>query len=441
LVPHFTEKEEKDPSEEFMSLSFKTQWCPIGGPHDWENCVYAHTYRDWRRVPVLGYSSRPCPQWAQSVARGSPDVDYDVRCPRGMGCPLAHGCKEQLYHPSFYKTSQCVENNCKRGVFCAFTHGEFDQKEPASAEDPSTRVNLEAIPNFEEVLAHYQPTFSEPPNYHALEDSSRVFVQGRTKGGGKKNAQKAAPVPRGPPPAAAAEQGDFDYAEAAPAPHMGPAAQGMRYTMDLQQTLTQDNMQSGMAAAGSTGAPYGMHMCQWDQALAQWTPCTEAQAQASAQMMPGPMGFDPQYQTMMWNQAMAQWPPMEMDGSPTFDTSIFDLDMQQQMSNADVEAEFAAGLPMIPIDQSTHMQFMRFNKDNFMDTRYRTVGGGYRTPSSFGGSMGSVPQSATPTEVPSPRVDENTGTSTGSASSDRAPVPTAGAEPEHAGKRERIYTA
>ena len=32
-----------------------------------EKCVYAHTYRDFRRVPALGYSSQPCPRWVAST--------------------------------------------------------------------------------------------------------------------------------------------------------------------------------------------------------------------------------------------------------------------------------------------------------------------------------------------------------------------------------------
>ena len=101
LVPHFLEQEEAQPTEEFIAYRFKTQWCPVGGPHDWENCVYAHTYRDWRRVPIIGYTSHPCPRWTNSVASGSPEITYSQRCPHGMACPLAHGAKEQLYHPQF----------------------------------------------------------------------------------------------------------------------------------------------------------------------------------------------------------------------------------------------------------------------------------------------------------------------------------------------------
>lgn len=169
LVPHFSEVEELEPTENFIAWRFKTQWCPIGGPHDWENCVYAHTYRDWRRVPTLGYSSRPCPHWVQSVTSGPAELTYTDRCPRGMACPLAHGAKEQLYHPQFYKTSPCSEANCKRGVLCAFTHGAHDLRRPRN-DDPLPSSVREPILEAMELLGASQPTFWNPPRYHALED-------------------------------------------------------------------------------------------------------------------------------------------------------------------------------------------------------------------------------------------------------------------------------
>jgi len=183
LVPHFNEPDESQPTEDFIAYKFKTQWCPIGGPHDWENCVYAHTYRDWRRTPSLGYSSRPCPQWVQSVMSGMPEMTYADRCPRGMGCPLAHGAKEQLYHPQFYKTSPCSEGNCKRGSLCAFTHGGYDTRRP-KPEEPIPLSVREPIIQAEMLLCQNQPTYWNPPRYHALEEPPRAGVGEKAAGGG-----------------------------------------------------------------------------------------------------------------------------------------------------------------------------------------------------------------------------------------------------------------
>lgn len=172
LVPSFTEEEETDPTEEFIAHRFKTQWCPIGGPHDWESCVYAHTYRDWRRSPLLGYSSHPCPRWSGSITKGLPELDYGMRCPHGVACPLAHGAKEQLYHPHFYKTSPCSDPNCRRGPLCAFTHGEDDIRKLMG--DAFAKVARKPIAEAQLILAQHQPTFSAPPMYHALEDAPKA---------------------------------------------------------------------------------------------------------------------------------------------------------------------------------------------------------------------------------------------------------------------------
>jgi len=250
LAPHFSEEEEVDPSEEFIASRFKTQWCPVGGPHDWESCVYAHTYRDWRRVPLLGYASHPCPRWANSVASGSPGLSYSERCPYGMACPLAHGAKEQLYHPQFYKTSPCSDPDCRRGPLCAFTHGEHDQRQ-MPLEDTAPRAARRPIPHAEELLRQHQPTFSEPPMYHALEDAPRSGgAPGASKprrrkgggggGGGSSGAAEAVipaspPAPAGPP-AAPSHSGDASRVELAaqrpamPMP-MGPGQDQMHQAM------------------------------------------------------------------------------------------------------------------------------------------------------------------------------------------------------------------
>jgi hypothetical protein len=155
----------------------------LAGPHEWENCVYAHTYRDWRRVPFLGYVSHPCPRWTKSLSGGGPEMTYLERCPFGMACPMAHGAKEQFYHPKFYKTCPCSDANCKRGPLCAFSHGETDRRpklgdeEWAQAMAPQ-RFAREPIPQAEEILRQFQPMCISPPTYHAFED-----VQGGDRDG------------------------------------------------------------------------------------------------------------------------------------------------------------------------------------------------------------------------------------------------------------------
>ncbi|CAE7403922.1 UNK, partial [Symbiodinium natans] len=113
---------------DFFTLRFKTLWCPYGTQHSWHECLYAHTDQDWRRRPELGYSSEPCAEWAAHVGERLP---YAERCSRGLRCGFAHGSKEQLYHPAYYKTMPCTDwaadGRCPRGPQCAFYH---DVEEP-----------------------------------------------------------------------------------------------------------------------------------------------------------------------------------------------------------------------------------------------------------------------------------------------------------------------
>merc|ERR1719352_1248616 len=88
-------------TNDFFMYKFKTLWCPIGVQHDWQTCVYAHNYQDARRHPGIGYGPRPCPYWK----RKETTLEYSQRCPLGVRCAFSHGAKEQLYHPSYFKTS------------------------------------------------------------------------------------------------------------------------------------------------------------------------------------------------------------------------------------------------------------------------------------------------------------------------------------------------
>jgi hypothetical protein len=121
-------------SNEFFMYKFKTLWCPIGVQHDWQTCVYAHNYQDARRHPDIGYGPRPCPYWK----RKETTLEYSQRCPLGVRCPFSHGAKEQLYHPSYFKTVTCQDwpnSNCPRGKLCAFWHRRAQQRSRSSLDD------------------------------------------------------------------------------------------------------------------------------------------------------------------------------------------------------------------------------------------------------------------------------------------------------------------
>lgn len=307
LVPHFSETEETDPSEDFITWRFKTQWCPIGGPHDWENCVYAHTYRDWRRVPSLGYSSRPCPHWVQSVTTGPPELAYEHRCPRGMGCPLAHGAKEQLYHPQFYKTSPCSEANCKRGALCAFTHGAYDLRRPRTDEAGGTvrEPILEAV----EVLGQNQPTFWSPPKYHALEDPPKSTAGPSKSRSSRKSSSASAVFSTGQSRWEDVSKLSDSLDLLGPPGELLPAA---------LPAIAADSLSTGTEhLSSSPHDPLASHLMGHpaytpQQYMCQWVPCEAPHAQ----LVPPPVGYGPQpvadpwmmqqvqmgYSNWVWNQ-------------------------------------------------------------------------------------------------------------------------------------------
>eukprot|EP00931_Biecheleriopsis_adriatica_P092853 TRINITY_DN66621_c0_g1_i1.p1 TRINITY_DN66621_c0_g1~~TRINITY_DN66621_c0_g1_i1.p1 ORF type:complete len:571 (+),score=109.35 TRINITY_DN66621_c0_g1_i1:93-1805(+) len=121
------EHEESAMTQAFFTRKFKTMWCPIGAQHDWQTCVYAHTYQDARRQPSIGYGPQPCPYWAKKDTR----VAYSQRCPLGLRCPYAHGAKEQLYHPKYFRTVTCRDmqmKGCPRQRLCAFYHRRAERR-------------------------------------------------------------------------------------------------------------------------------------------------------------------------------------------------------------------------------------------------------------------------------------------------------------------------
>merc|ERR1719421_1151401 len=159
-APLLTEKEEEkmDLSNQFFTERFKIHWCPIGVQHDWQMCVYAHNYQDARRDPAIGYGPRPCPYWGKKDRAPS----YESRCPNGFRCPYAHGAKEQLYHPGYFKTVVCWDYNqgskgCPRGNLCAFYHKKKLQRK--TLEDATDYNN----PLSDENMSKLQMHFKAPP--------------------------------------------------------------------------------------------------------------------------------------------------------------------------------------------------------------------------------------------------------------------------------------
>jgi len=444
LVPHFTELEELEPTEDFIAWRFKTQWCPIGGPHDWENCVYAHTYRDWRRVPTLGYSSRPCPHWVQSVTTGPAELLYADRCPRGMSCPLAHGAKEQLYHPQFYKTSPCSEANCKRGALCAFTHGSFDIRRPR-ADDPMPSALREPILQAVELLGRSQPTFWSPPRYHALEEPPRQTQSSKGRSRGGSNALQAAlqqqqqdigrwfegrsegcssgmdPLcgPAGPllPPALpSVPGGSSESCENSPSgysPYMSvqyPLCQWV--PMGSEPMNGSQLIPPSMGYGGQTAdmSPWGMPMGYAPWGVTYMHPNGQSGMQpgmpTSPFMMPLPASPHHSEQANIGDEAAVEKDGKMVDGSPqgSDTTNAFGMppvDISEvpcgALSLPDLSRSLLGGVPPWPavLDES---YLARQHSTSWRELSRK----GLRTPS----SLGSPPLSAAPTEAPTPRAIE-----------------------------------
>jgi hypothetical protein len=411
LVPHFEEAEEANPSEEFIAFRFKTQWCPIGGPHDWENCVYAHTYRDWRRSPIIGYSSRPCPQWARSIAAGPSELAYSERCPRSMSCPLAHGSKEQLYHPHFYKTNSCSGNNCKRGPLCAFNHGPHDMRQVSEAAGSRSARDRDRLSRAEELLMLHQPTCLCPPKYHALEEPGRGNFAGVMGNAGHSGGSST-------------NRGRNEFTAHTHAKRAGRSKQAAWPSVQEEGVwgehvaMDEESMANAMAADTTHGPQHQLPLdgfAQPDWYYYQWMPCTESTvavmpsfiAVAEAyESWPMPDGCGP----VVWDSTVAPFVPQSFDHwiaeAPTGDLAL---------SPVDEELRFAAGTggafspgngglqPPCEVNPAANNAERVQNPKGPIARQSRCYPQqGIRTPS----SLGSPPLSATPTEVSSPRPVE-----------------------------------
>lgn len=145
-------------TQSFFTRKFKTLWCPIGAQHDWQTCVYAHTYQDARRQPSIGYGPQPCPFWQKKETRAA----YSQRCPLGLRCPYSHGAKEQLYHPKYFRTVTCRDmqmKGCPRQRLCAFYHRRSEHRKQTSPDNHDYDHPLPA----EVIDSDWAESFLNPP--------------------------------------------------------------------------------------------------------------------------------------------------------------------------------------------------------------------------------------------------------------------------------------
>jgi hypothetical protein len=184
------EEHEGEHSDDFYMNRYKTLWCPVGIQHNWQNCVYAHNYLDIRRSPAIGYGPRQCPHWDKSNNK----TTYADRCPNGVRCPYAHGAKEQLYHPAYFKTVVCWDmmspEGCPRSHLCAFHHN----KDECRVEITKDMEYDYTRPLEDKQVSMLQKDFNTPPPIGDVETSKAAPQQ-------KKD---AAPPPAPPAPQAAA---------------------------------------------------------------------------------------------------------------------------------------------------------------------------------------------------------------------------------------------
>eukprot|EP00927_Polykrikos_kofoidii_P054222 TRINITY_DN48679_c0_g1_i1.p1 TRINITY_DN48679_c0_g1~~TRINITY_DN48679_c0_g1_i1.p1 ORF type:complete len:437 (+),score=53.44 TRINITY_DN48679_c0_g1_i1:96-1313(+) len=148
LLPLEDEKQfPRGMSDEFFMNKYKTLWCPVGTQHDWLKCPYAHNYQDARRPVALGYGAILCPFWNKKQG----GAEYSQRCPLGVRCPYAHGAKEQLYHPHYFKTATCRDirgKRCPRSELCAFFHKRAERRSRTNDEiDYSKPLPEENMPS------------------------------------------------------------------------------------------------------------------------------------------------------------------------------------------------------------------------------------------------------------------------------------------------------
>lgn len=99
-------------NDDFFLFKYKTELCPIHFDHNYDKCIYGHSWEDFRRdIMKTPYGTTLCRNW-----------EDEGKCPEGQKCDKAHGQNEIEFHPLNYKRLECqYGSNCKR-VYCGYLH-------------------------------------------------------------------------------------------------------------------------------------------------------------------------------------------------------------------------------------------------------------------------------------------------------------------------------
>lgn len=105
---------------------FKTEWCPYSKLYHRSeleklSCVYAHSFKDFRRKPnIFSYSpEQECNLFRDNRDAGSEMLDD--YCLNGYLCSGFHNEQERLYHPQAFKLEECKNGFCEI-QHCPFFH-------------------------------------------------------------------------------------------------------------------------------------------------------------------------------------------------------------------------------------------------------------------------------------------------------------------------------
>lgn len=101
-----------DFNDDFFLFHYKTEFCPIEWEHNYQKCVYAHSWEDFRRN-IIKYPYGNC--LCQKL-----DSESGI-CKNFVQCHSSHSWYELQFHPLNYKKNDCDYEQCPR-FFCPFLH-------------------------------------------------------------------------------------------------------------------------------------------------------------------------------------------------------------------------------------------------------------------------------------------------------------------------------